>query len=155
MGSQSAGWAPVPLRLIAGIGFIVHGYSKLFDMANHDSFVVTLTGMGIPSPNLTAWGVGAAEFVGGLAILLGAAVRVASVLLIVDMAVALFKLHLPHGFSFYNVTVDERGQQTIGTPGIEVPLVYIAILLSLTIMGPGRLALGQHPKRRSAPAAET
>ena len=49
--------------------------------------------MGVPVPDLTAWLVAAAELLGGVALILGAYVAVASVVLIVDMLVAMIAVH--------------------------------------------------------------
>ena len=87
-------WAPMPLRLVIGFGMVYHGYPKLFSGQGHEMFVGMLQGIGIPAAGLMAWVVGIVEFLGGLAIIAGAFVSVASVLLIIDMLVALFVVHL-------------------------------------------------------------
>ena len=43
-----ARWAPLPLRLIVGYGFVMHGYLKL--ERGVDVFVAALDGIGIPHP---------------------------------------------------------------------------------------------------------
>ena len=97
-------WAPLPLRLILGIGFIYHGFPKLFSSAGHEGFAAMLQGIGVPAPALTAWIVAIVESLGGLALIAGAYVAVAAVPLAVNMLVALFTVHLPMGFSFMNIT---------------------------------------------------
>ena len=61
-------------------------------------------GIWVPAAGLMAWAVGIVELLGGLAIIAGAFVSVASALLIIDMLVALFKVHLANGFNFMNIT---------------------------------------------------
>ena len=39
-------WAPLPLRLIIGFGFVYHGFPKLFSAAGHDMFVGMLRSIG-------------------------------------------------------------------------------------------------------------
>ena len=65
------GWAPWPLRLILGFGFIYHGSPKLFTSEGHQNFAGTMQGMGVPAAELMAWVVGAIEVFGGLALMLG------------------------------------------------------------------------------------
>ena len=80
MNGASCKWAPLPLRLMIGVGFMYHGYPKLFTSEGHGAFVGMLQNIGIPAPGVAAWGVGVVEFVGGLALVLGAFVSAAAVL---------------------------------------------------------------------------
>jgi hypothetical protein len=48
-----ARWAPIPLRLIVGYGFIEHGFSKL--SKGPDAFATILQGIGVPGPHFMAW----------------------------------------------------------------------------------------------------
>ena len=47
-----ARWAPIPLRLIVGYGFMEHGFAKL--SKGPDAFAAILQAMGVPSPHLMA-----------------------------------------------------------------------------------------------------
>ena len=110
-------WAPMPLRLILGVGFLYHGAPKLFSAPDHQMFLGMLQGMGVPAAGLMAWVVGIVEVLGGLALIVGAFVSVASALLIANMLVALFAVHLPNGFNFMNITgMTDAGPQ-FGMPG--------------------------------------
>ena len=71
-----AQWAPIPLRLIVGYGFIVHGYAKF--SRGPDTFAVVLHTIGVPFPYLMAWLTSLIELIGGIAILVGAFVPVVS-----------------------------------------------------------------------------
>src|SRR5207247_10871516 len=82
-------WAPVPLRIMLGVGFVYHGWPKLFSSQGHQGFVGMLGALGVPAPEMTAWLVGLAEIVGGVALIVGAFVAVGSTLLIVCMLVAM------------------------------------------------------------------
>ena len=136
-------WAPMPLRLIIGWGFLYHGFPKVFSGQGHESFVGMLQGLGVPAAGLMAWVVGLVEVLGGLALIAGAFVSVASALLILNMLVALFKVHLANGFSFMHVTgMTDAGPQ-FGMPGYEVSLLYIAGLLALILAGPSHLSIDQ------------
>lgn len=97
---------------------------------------------GIPSPSLMVYVAGFVESLGGLALILGAFVTLATIPLIVTMLVALFTVHLPNGFSFINVTgMNEQQMPVFGMPGYEVNLLYIAGLLALALAGAGALSV--------------
>ena len=133
----------MPFRLILGLGFIYHGAPKLFSATDHQMFLGMLQGMGVPAAGLMAWVVAIVEVFGGLALILGAFVSVASALLIANMLVALFAVHLPNGFSFMNITgMTEAGPQ-FGMPGYEVPLLYLGGLLALLLRGPSHMSVDQ------------
>jgi putative oxidoreductase len=135
-------WWPLPLRILIGIGFVYHGYPKLFSANGHHVFTGMLREMGVPAPQVTAWVSAIVEFFGGVALILGAAVSVATVLLIIDMLVALFTVHIHAGFSFLNVVATAEGPR-YGLPGIEVNLLYVAGLLALLIGGAGPLSVDE------------
>src|ERR1700731_3021769 len=82
-------WAPIPLRLIVGYGFMEHGYSKL--SKGPDAFAGILQAMGVPSPHFMAWATILVELFGGLAVILGAFVAIASVPMAAVLLVAMFK----------------------------------------------------------------
>jgi DoxX len=46
-------WAPIPLRLIVGYGFMAHGFAKL--AKGPDAFASILHALGVPAPHLMAW----------------------------------------------------------------------------------------------------
>ena len=48
--SPIARWAPVPLRLIVGYGFMEHGFAKL--ARGLDAFPEILRAIGVPAPHL-------------------------------------------------------------------------------------------------------
>jgi putative oxidoreductase len=84
-----ARWAPIPLRLIVGYGFMEHGYAKL--SKGPDAFAGILQAMGVPNPHFMAWATILVELLGGLAILLGAFVGIASIPMAAVLLVALLK----------------------------------------------------------------
>lgn len=127
---------PLPLRLMLGFGFLYHGIPKL-SAAGHQDLVGMMQGIGMPLPELMAWGTGLFEVLGGAMLLAGLWVVPVAAIGIVQMAVAMFTVHLPHGFNFINITgMTEAGPQ-FGMPGYEVNLLYIAGFLSLMLLGAG------------------
>jgi putative oxidoreductase len=140
---------PLPLRVVLGIAFLSHGLPKLG--AGHAGFVGMLQQIGFPAPGFFAWVATLLEILGGLALIAGAFVSVAAVLLIVEMLVAMFTVHLPHGFSFVNITgMTPQGPQ-FGMPGVEVNLLYIAGLLSLLFGGPGPYSVDERVWKAQSP----
>ena len=63
--SPIARWAPVPLRLIVGYGFMEHGLAKL--ARGPDAFPMILQALGVPAPHLMGWLTILVEIFGGLA----------------------------------------------------------------------------------------
>ena len=75
--SPIARWAPIPLRLIVGYGFMEHGFAKL--ARGPDAFPAILQALGVPAPHFMGWLTIPVEIFGGLAVLLGALVPLASI----------------------------------------------------------------------------
>ena len=92
------------------------------------------------------------ELLGGLAVLVGALVTLASIPLIGVLLVAILTVHLPNGFSSIELqSVTAAGAQ-FGPPGYESDLLYIVALLALGLGGPGSYALDGLVSSRRADA---
>ena len=134
-----ARWAPIPLRLIVGYGFMQHGVAKL--SRGPDAFATVLQTLGVPAPHLMAWLTILVELVGGLAVFLGAFVAFASLPMAGLLVVAILTVHLPYGFSSIKlIAVTPAGAQ-FGPVGYECNLLYLACLAALVLGGPGPLAI--------------
>ena len=143
-------WAPLPLRLIIGYGFMAHGWAKL--SRGPAGFAKLLEQIGAPLPEATAWVSTLIEFLGGLAILAGAFVAAVSIPLIVLMLVAMFTVHLRYGFSAINTIGLTADGPQFGPPGYEVNLLYIAGLLALILGGAGYFSMDRLCSRRRGAA---
>ena len=142
-------WAPLPLRLMVGYGFMMHGYLKL--SRGMDVFAAALQGLDIPAPHLMAWTTTVIELLGGAAVLLGARVALAAVPMTIVLLVALFTVHLPFGFSSIKfLAVTAEGPQ-FGKPGVECDLLYLACLATLVAGGSGPLSIDGWRARRHQP----
>ena len=132
-------WAPLPLRLIVGYGFLAHGWAKL--SRGPDAFAVVLHTIGVPAPHVLAWATTLVELAGGFAILIGAFVPFASVPMAVVLLTALVTIHWPYGFfSVKLVEVTATGTR-FGTVGYEIILLYLASLAALASGGAGPLSV--------------
>jgi putative oxidoreductase len=134
-----ARWAPVPLRLIVGYGFMEHGFAKL--SKGPENFAAILHAIGVPAPHLMAWLTILTELFGGLAVLLGAFVFLVSLPMAGLLFVAIFSVHLPYGFSSIKLMSVMAGRAQFGPPGYEVNLLYLACLAALVLGGSGPLAI--------------
>jgi putative oxidoreductase len=139
-------WAPLPIRLIIGYGFLAHGWAKL--SRGPEGFAKLLEQIGAPLPEATAWVSTFVEILGGLAILAGAFVTVVSIPLIVMMLVAMLTVHLRYGFSAINTIGLTADGPQFGPPGYEINLLYIAGLLALILGGAGAFSIDKRLARR-------
>jgi putative oxidoreductase len=134
-----ARWAPIPLRLIVGFGFMEHGFAKL--SKGPDAFASILRALDVPAPHLMAWLTILTEIGGGLAVLLGGLLTVVAIPMAAVLLVAMFTVHLPYGFSSIKlISVTSAGAQ-FGPPGYECDLLYLACLAALIMIGPGPFAI--------------
>jgi putative oxidoreductase len=141
-----ARWAPIPLRLIVGYGFMQHGFAKL--SKGPEAFAAILHAMSVPAPHLMAWLTILVEVFGGLAVLLGALVPLASLPMAAVLLVAIFTVHLPYGFSSIKLISVTSGHAQLGPPGYETNLLYLACLAALVVGGSGPMAIGSYLRRK-------
>ena len=147
-------WPLLPLRLIVGFGFIEHGLAKL--AKGPDAFANILQAMGVPGAHFMAWSTILVEILGGLAIILGLFVTLASLPMAAVLLVAMFTVHLPYGFSSIKLEAVTAAGAQFGPPGYEVDLLYLACLAALVLGGPGPLAIGGLIiKRRKARSSQS
>jgi putative oxidoreductase len=143
-------WAPIPLRLIVGYGFMQHGFAKL--SRGPDVFAVVLHSIGVPAPHLMAWLTTLIEIFGGVAVLLGVLIPLASLPMAAVLLVAMFTVHLPYGFSSIKLMSVTAGRAQFGPPGYECNLLYLACLAALVIGGTGPMAIDNYLRRRVRPS---
>jgi putative oxidoreductase len=143
-----ARWAPIPLRLIVGYGFMQHGVAKL--TKGPENFAVILHALGVPAPHLMAWFSILTELFGGLAILLGALVPIVSIPMAALLLVAIFTVHLRYGFSSIKLMAVTAAGGQFGPPGYECSLLYLACLAALVLGGSGPFAIDALIKKMPA-----
>ena len=138
-GDRRRAWVPIPIRMILGVGFMVHGWAKW--NRGPAAFAELLKQVHVPLPLASAWLVTSLEIFGGLALLMGAFVALVSIPLIFSMLGAMFTVNIKYGFSAVNtIGITPKGPQ-LGPPGYEVNLLYIAGLVALILGGAGPLSI--------------
>lgn len=143
-------YAPLPVRVLLGIGCVHHGWHNVVMADERLAFTWMLSQIGITHPTMALWIISLVSFLGGIALLTGAWVRIVSVPLIINVAAILFLIHMPSGFDFVKLTaVTPEGPQ-FGMPGYEVSLLYMAGLLSLHLSGAGAYSLDAVRARRKS-----
>jgi putative oxidoreductase len=125
------------LRLVLAAVFITHGYAKLFGMGV-SGVTGFFTSIGVPLPGVAAPVIAVLEFVGGIAILLGAFTRVAAFLLACDMLGAIILVHAKHGYA--------------APKGVEAVLGNFAMAVAIALLGAGAYALDALFSRRRSSA---
>jgi putative oxidoreductase len=111
------------LRLVLGIIMIGHGYPKVFGGLHHH--VQMVSGLGLPG--WLAYCSAAAEFLGGILVVVGLLTRLAALAITVNLAVAIVKVHWHNGL--------------LGNGGYQFPLALAAIAFALIFLGAGPIAL--------------
>src|SRR6266403_379060 len=124
------------LRLVLGVVFFAHGAQKMLGWFGGFGFSATMamfTGMmHIPAP--LAFLAIAAEFFGGMGLILGFLTRIAAFGIGVNMLVAIMTVHRGFGF-FMNWTGTQKGE------GIEFHLLVLAVVAFLMIRGAGAFSV--------------
>lgn len=124
------------LRLVLGVVFFAHGAQKMLGWFGGYGFKGTMgfftQTMHIPAA--FAFLAIAAEFFGGLGLLVGLLTRVAAFGITVNMLVAIFTVHVANGF-FMNWSGQQKGE------GFEYHLLVLAMTTALMIRGAGAFSI--------------
>jgi putative oxidoreductase len=124
-------WTLMLLRVVLGAAMLIHGWEKLIPsgglhrdhplagIESFNHFIVTL-GM----PYWLGYVSVATEFLGGILLVLGFLTRFVALLVVINMAVALVKVNIHHGYG-----------------GSEYTLALIAMALLLVTAGSGAMAI--------------
>jgi putative oxidoreductase len=123
----------IPLRIVVGLVFLMHGGQKLFDFGLSGVSDMLLK-LGFPTPTFWAIVLMVLEPLGGLAVLLGYFARPMALLLAIEMSVAIPVARWKGGFF---------------TPyGYEFEMTLLGACLTIAILGAGDFSL-QRLLRRS------
>jgi putative oxidoreductase len=138
-------YAPVPVRLIVGYGFLAHGIAKW--QKGPDAFAAILLAAHVPAPHIMGWVTILTELVCGVAFLCGAFLSWVSLPSIALLVVAIVTVHLPYGFSSIKLLKIVDGRAQFGPPGYECDLLYIACILMLMLAGPSPWSVDAYRRR--------
>jgi putative oxidoreductase len=133
--ATSDDWTLTLLRLVLGVVFFAHGAQKMLGWFGGYGFSGTMayfTHSGIPAP--LAFLAIAAEFFGGLGLVVGLLSRIAAFGIVVNMVVAVLTVHLPNGF-FMNWSGAQKGE------GFEYHLLAIALGIAILVGGAGAVSM--------------
>jgi putative oxidoreductase len=130
-------WGLLVLRSALGVVFIAHGLQKLTPWlgVGPSQTAVFFQSVGLVPGLPIALAVGLAELACGTLVLVGAWTMIASVVLLCDIAVAIWKVHLANGFFLNWTAIPGVGH------GIEYDLVLAAALACLMMSGGGALSV--------------
>lgn len=120
---DSAGF--LVLRLVMGLGFVLHGWPKIQDPFGW-------MGPEAAMPGILQALAAVAEFGGGFALIAGLLTRLASLGIACVMIVAIGMVHVPRGDPFVGRP---------GEPSYELAAVYLACAILFLLSGPGRVSL--------------
>lgn len=107
------------MRLVLGAIMIAHGYHKVFGGFHHHMDMVGSLGL----PRSMAYLSAGTELFGGIGIVLGIFTRLFSLAFLIEMGVAIWKVHFKNGL--------------IGTGGYEFPLALAATAFALVCFDGG------------------
>ena len=134
---------PAILRLVLGVLFFAHGAQKMLGWWGGHGFSGTM-GMfthAMRIPAVFAFLAIAAEFFGGLGLIVGLLGRVAAFGIACNMVVAIVKVHAANGL-FMNWAGDQKGE------GFEYHLLVLAMTAAIMIAGSGALSVDLALTRR-------
>ena len=139
------------LRLVLGVVFFAHGAQKMLGWFGGHGFSATMAAFtgNMHIPAFLAFLAIAAEFFGGLGLIVGLLTRIAAFGIFCNMVVAILAVHLQHGF-FMNWMGTKKGE------GYEYHLLVLAMAIFLMIRGGGaasldRLLSGNNPDAQARP----
>jgi len=114
------------LRIVTGVLFIVHSTGK-FDSGSSGFF----SSIGLPVE--LGFLIGVLELVGGALLIAGVLTRITSSLLAIEMLGVMIYIKKVQAFS--------------GRGGLELELLAFVILLTIVVLGPGRISISHIAKK--------
>jgi putative oxidoreductase len=135
---------PAIIRVVLGVLFFAHGAQKMLGWwggPGYSAMMSAFESQGIPA--VFAFLAIAAEFFGGIGLILGFLGRIAAFGITVNMIVAILAVHWPNGL-FMNWTGQQKGE------GFEFHLLVLAITVSIMIVGSGAFSIDEYLYRNWA-----
>ncbi len=142
--TRPSDYAVLLLRAAGLLLAFAHGWTKFYALitGQADWLVSMVSGLGFPLPVAFAWALGLTEFVGGLCVALGLYTRLSASMAATAMFTAAFlrhrsMMHFAGWLGIASPTAEEL--QASGDP--ERALLFLIIMGSVVILGPGRLSV--------------
>lgn len=142
------------LRLVLGWEYFEAGREKFLgenwfaDIQERFPFPFDLVPVAL-SWQLATW----FELIGGIALVLGLATRFFSLSLIVLTIVAILSVHWPESWQTLGELLQGYAISNDGHGNFKLPAIFLAMLLPLLLLGPGRLSLDHWLRRRTTGGA--
>src|SRR4051812_45114920 len=95
---RTAGYAPLVVRVLAGVIMTAHGWQKLTEFGPANFGEQVLANLGVPLPVFMGYVLTFVELVGGILLIVGLLSRLAALLLTIDLAVAIILVKVNVGF---------------------------------------------------------
>ncbi len=114
--------ALLALRVVLGIIMVAHGYPKVTNIPKTMGMLHSLS-----IPQWMAYLTAAAEFGGGILLILGLLTRLAALAILIDLIVAIDKVHWKNGLQ--------------GPMGTQFPMAVATIAFALIFLGGGTISL--------------
>ncbi len=131
-------YAPVALRVMVGVIFLLMGLPKLQNPSGFIGFVTTL---GFPAPSIIGWIPVILEPLGGLLLILGLGTRWVGLYFVVEMAITGLLVKAARGTPF----IVASGKTGVG---FEFDLLLLAGALALFLLGSGQLSVEKNILKR-------
>jgi len=122
------------MRIVLGTIFILHGYKKLFKNDGREQLSGFLKTAGIPAPETIALIISVIEFIGGICIVTGLYMRLASAINALSMFAAILIMKKKNGEA-----TTSKGNSWVG--GIELAITLGTMAIILLAMGAGKFSL--------------
>jgi putative oxidoreductase len=136
MTNRNTDFAALGLRIVAGLVFLPHGYSKIFGEGGAAGFAHDMPSYGIPV--FLGYIAAYSELVGGILLIAGLLSRVDAFLLACNMFVAVALIQGPDAL---REAPPGAIKLFVLLRGIELPLSLLALCAALVLIGPGRFSL--------------
>ncbi len=138
------------LRLALAVIMVWHGVIKVLPPNTVKGFADFVASLGLNPAYPLAVAAIVAEIGGGILVGLGILPRLGALGIAGVMAVAIFKVHWPHGF-LLNPTIVQAGEAQRVVVGFEYNVALLAMALCILFAGGGRFsALAPKPKPKPA-----
>jgi putative oxidoreductase len=120
-------FGPLTIRIVIGILFVINGWPKLLDIKQTQDYFIMIS-----LPQELAVMIGLLEVVGGILLAAGILTRIVAFLFAIEMIGAFIVLNVSHA-----IPIPKGYESAL----ISIPILFLAISISLVLTGPGRISI--------------